>query len=274
MKNLNEFVDESKLKKNEYTDGEGLIHCSVCGKAKQVKTIFGIHRAMCECELRQAREEEQRLKEAGYRLKVKRLREYCFDTNPSLSDKTFENSEINNASLKLCYNYCTQFKSNKNDALSLILCGDVGCGKTYLACCILNKIIDDYTSSVRFITEYDFLNGYMQSNNKDSYIREYASCSLLVLDDFGTKCFNKSKPNGYLTYINDLIDARYKKGYPIIITTNLGRDFFLQKHSSIEVSRIISRLNEMAGTPIEIKANDLRRSRGEEKIKRLRELAM
>jgi len=252
---LSEKKEQRALKENEYIDKDGLIHCSVCKKPKQIKNALGIFKALCECEKKRAEEENRRLEQTEREQKQKALIKRCFSGNTVLCSKTFDGVNLENASAKLCFNYCKNWEQVKENSLSLILCGNVGSGKTYLSCCICNKIINDYCASVRFITEYDFLNGYMNSDNKDEYIASCSSCALLVLDDFGTKCFNKGKSNGYATYMNDLIDARYKKDKPMVI----------KNHSSIEEQRMFSRLFEMSGGAVQINSADMRKSIGAKK---------
>ena len=263
-------------KENEYIGAEGLIYCSVCNKPKQAITSgdFGsfVHITKCDCERKRAEQEAERIRQIERMQQIEKLTKRCFGNNKILPHNTFENSELNTSAVNLCFNYCEKWQEVKAQNVNIILCGNVGSGKTYLACCICNKLIADYYASARFITEYDFLNGYMASDNKDAYICEVAGCSLLVLDDFGTKCFNKGRANGFLTYINDLIDMRYKNGKPIVITTNLSKDMFLKAHTTIEEQRIFSRLQEMAGRPIEIKTSDLRISRADAKTAYLKSL--
>lgn len=263
-------------KENEYIGTDGLIYCSVCNKPKQSITECNTgtfkHKTQCDCERKQAEEEAERYNRIERQQRIEKLTKRCFGNNQILPRSTFENSEINSTAVKLCFNYCENWQEMKAQNVNMILCGNVGSGKTYLACCICNKIISDFQASARFITEYDFLNRYMASDSKNAYINELANCSLLVFDDFGTKCFNKGKSNGFLTYINDLIDARYKNGKPVIITTNLSKDMFLNNHSVIEEQRIFSRLREMAGRPIEIKKSDLRVSRADAKTDCLKNL--
>ena len=272
---MNDLINSEagrELKENEYIGAEGLIYCSVCNKAKQVVTAMGIFNSMCDCERERAEQEAKRQKQIENKQQINRLTKRCFGYNQIMPKNTFENSEIKTPAVTLCFNYCDKWQEVKAKSINMILCGNVGSGKTYLACCICNKIISDYLASAYFITEYDFLNGYMSSENKEAYIKDITNCSLLVLDDFGTKCFNKGKANGYLTYINDLIDTRYKTGKPIVITTNLSKDMFLNNHNTIEEQRIFSRLREMAGRPIEIKTPDLRLSRADAKADYLKSL--
>ena len=273
-----EFLNDEgrELKENEYIGADGLIYCSVCNKPKQAITEsdFGAfkHKTQCDCERKRAEEEAEQFKRIERQQRIEKLTKRCFGNNQILPRNTFENSELNSAAVKLCFNYCEKWQEVKAKNVNMILCGNVGSGKTYLACCICNKLISDFQASARFITEYDFLNGYMTATDKEAYLSEIISCSLLVLDDFGTKCFNKGKSNGFLTYINDLIDTRYKKGKPVIITPNLSKDMFLKNHSVIEEQRIFSRLREMAGRPIEIKTSDLRVSRADAKTDYLKSL--
>lgn len=92
-----------------------------------------------------------------------------------------------------------------------------GSGKTMLACCVANEIIQRNDLSVKFITTLDYLE--LCKRNSDSAmedLRTIRECSLLILDDIGTES-NKD-------WINDmlyrLINFRDSALLPTIYTSN------------------------------------------------------
>lgn len=92
-----------------------------------------------------------------------------------------------------------------------------GSGKTMLACCVANEIIQRNDLSVKFITTLDFLE--LCKRNSDSAmedLRTIRECSLLILDDIGTES-NKDWVNDMLYR---LINFRDSALLPTIYTSN------------------------------------------------------
>ena len=265
---------DRKLQASEYKGADGLIYCSVCHKAKQSTVGDFLHKSLCDCEKKERDKEAEMQRQAERRMIITKRTKACFGDNNMLPKYTFENSKYNTTAARLCFNYCENWQDVKANSRSIILCGGVGVGKTYLACCICNKLIADYYAIVHFITEYDFLNGYMASDNKAEYINDVCNCDLLVIDDIGIKWYKQNGvASGYLNYINDLIDKRYNNGKPVVVTTNLNKELFLKERETTDEQRVFSRLAAMAGNPVYIKGSDnIRQSQADAKTEYIRGL--
>ena len=272
-----DFQAERELHEGEFLK-EGLIHCSVCKKPRQAISILDDgtkfkHKVLCDCEQKKNDEREKVFRQAQKERAVTALKNSCFDT-PEFMKHTFEASAHSGGAYKLCFNYCEKWQEVRAKRISLLICGKVGGGKTYLACCICNKLIMDYNASVKFITEYDYLNLYTASKEREELLFSLSKPDLLVLDDFGSKCYKKNaEANGFLSFVNDLIDTRYKKGKQLVITTNLNKDLFNRgSFSSVDEERIFSRIIEMTGAPIEVVSADFRQEKAQAKANFLRGL--
>ena len=276
-----EFLDlqnDVKPGENEYLGEDGLIYCSVCNKPKQAlgELKCGMvmkHRSQCDCEKKMMEEQKRKSEAEEKRRIVSLLRKRCFENSKAI-ECTFENSLLNNAAYKLCFNYCEKWDEVKAKNISLLICGRVGGGKTYLASCVCNKLIMDYNVSAKFITEYDYINLYSASKEREALLDKLSDYSLLVLDDFGSKSYKKNaESNGYLSFVYDLIDTRYKLEKPVIITTNLPKELFKNnEYSGFDEQRIFSRIIEMTGTPIEVVSADMRKNKAKKKEDYLRTL--
>ena len=274
-----DFQSEREMHEGEFMK-DGLIHCSECKKPRQAISVLNDgtefkHKVLCDCEQKKKKKKEKVFRQAEKERVVVALKNSCFDT-PEFMRYTFENSAHSGGAYKLCFNYCEKWEEARAKRISLLLCGKVGGGKTYLACCVCNKLIMDYNANVKFITEYDFLNLYTSSKNREELLNSLSKPALLVLDDFGSKCYKKNaEANGFLSFVNDLIDTRYKMGKQLVITTNLPKDLFnCGSFANIDEERIFSRIIEMTGAPIEVVSADYRQEKAQAKADFLRGLVL
>lgn len=94
-----------------------------------------------------------------------------------------------------------------------------GSGKTMLACCLANEVIERYGTVVKFCSVTDYLNLVIEkSSEAKEQIESFRNCGLLVLDDIGVQT---EKKEWVSTALFDLIDERYRNLRPTIYTSNL-----------------------------------------------------
>ena len=105
-----------------------------------------LFRRQCKCD----REEESLRKEKEEADHIRRLREECFITSRNLINCTFDRVIApDRQEVIIAKNFVKNFKELSKDNNGLIFHGNVGTGKTYLAACIANKIIEDYQIRVK-----------------------------------------------------------------------------------------------------------------------------
>lgn len=154
-------------------------------------------------------------------------------------------SKENEALVELCkkyFNYETEKKS-------LVLCGNVGAGKTRLAVAILRNLValphpfssDGWrkSSSIFLIADEFFqkLNDVVRQSSKLDLINRFLMHDVCCLDDLSIENFTPAKQeNLYL-----LINRAYVDDKRLIITTN----FTMEQLKEID-PRIADRLKEMA----------------------------
>jgi DNA replication protein DnaC len=148
-----------------------------------------------------------------------------------------------------CKNFVRHFNKNHDN---LLLLGNTGVGKTFLANCIAKELLD-HGYTVIYLTAFrlfDILEKHKFSKDEDSslaasnqfdYILE---CDLLIIDDLGTE-LNNSFTNSQLYLI---INERLLRQKSTIVSTNLslpninttyGERIFSRIVSSYSVQRII-----------------------------------
>lgn len=243
----------NKVNDGDYYDDKGLLYCGKCHTAKQVEvTILGQVRrpyclCHCEAEKRKKEEEERKLNE-----KRKEMRRKCFN-DEAMQSWTFANDDLSNEKVtKAMQNYVDNFPELKKQGKGLLLYGHCGTGKTYAACEVANALIDKGYSVL--VTNFaKVLNSLQGTYEKQEYIDDINSNSLLVLDDLGIE---RDTPFAREQVYN-IIDARYRAGLPMIITTNLTMDK-IKATEDIDNMRIYDRILEKC-FPIEINGENRRR---------------
>lgn len=243
----------------DYIDSEGLLCCGKCHTRKQTIIVLANGkqlkpRCVCKCEQERMHEEEEKRKANELAEKVKELRKMGFP-DAEMSRFTFENDDnandyISGVAHRYVDNFVDMYKMHKG----LLLYGAVGTGKTYIAACIANALIDrGYTCLVtNFARLTNTISGMYEG--KQEYIDELNRFSLLVIDDLASE-----RDTEYMNEtIMNIIDARYRSGKPLIVTTNLTAQE-LNQPKDIRKKRVYSRLLEMC-VPLEVKGTDRRKN--------------
>lgn len=122
----------------------------------------------------------------------------------------------------------------------LLFWGNVGTGKTFLAGCIANALLEQkipvlMTSFPKILNAL----GGLYSAERNKYLASLNRYTLLVIDDMGIE-----RESQYtLETVYTVIDERYKSGKLFIITTNIQLDI-LGNPQDIEHARIYDRIME------------------------------
>lgn len=246
----------SMTEENTYTGQDGLQYCKHCGGARQRKLnvplvgerVVGI---MCDCMIAEERRKDQQQKENENSIR----RKICFaETN--MHKWTFQNSDGNNPKMEeVMQNYVNNFPAFRMEGKGLLLWGTVGTGKTYMAACIANALIDEGYKVL--MTNFASLTNKIQGmfDGKQNFINSLNNYALLIIDDLGAE----RKSEFMQEMVFNIIDSRYRSGLPMIITTNLSIEE-IKKPKDISNSRIYDRILERCH-PIEISGGSKRRKK-------------
>ena len=210
----------------------------------------------------QKEKEEQERKEY-----TEKLRNRAF-SDVRLKGWTFENDDRSNPHISsVAKKYVQHFFDMQQRGKGLLLYGGVGTGKTYIAACIVNALVEHGTSCK--LTNFSRLaNEWMarEFTEKQNFLDGLNTYDLLVIDDLGSE-----RSTDFMNeLIYSVIDTRHKSGKPLIVTTNLSGDN-LKHPADIHSERVFSRLFEMC-IPIEVKGTDRRKLKLRDADKDLKEM--
>lgn len=236
---------------------DGLLYCGKCHTKKQRYIEILGHRklvgCLCSCgaaDYEKARRAEQ---ETQRKINLDRKRSQGFPDR-AMMEWTFDTDDGANPELSgICKRYVEHFDEMLADGKGLLFYGTVGTGKTFMASCIANALIDKGYSCL--VTNFARITNELQSdfNKRQAYFDRLNQYSLIVLDDFASE-----RDTEYMgEIVMNVIDARYRVKKPIIITTNLSGEEF-DNPSDVRRQRVFSRLFEMC-LPYEVKGKDRRK---------------
>lgn len=240
-----------------YIDKDGLATCSNChGKREVIIEVLGrVRKVNCVCKCQQAaiKAEEEAVERRARLRQVEELRRTGF-TDKQLMAWTFENDDGSQPKLfKIAKKYVENFEELKKEGKGLLLYGGVGCGKTYAAASIANALVDKEIPAM--VTNFARIANKLQEkfDKKQAYLDSLNKFDLLVIDDLGAERSTEFMQE----IVYNVVDARYRSGLPMIITTNLSIDTIKNPENTAE-SRIYDRILEKC-FPVEVKGSSHRR---------------
>lgn len=263
---------ETTPQPEDYTGEDGLIYCGKCRTPKQryfpegMKTL-GIdrHRIDCDCEKAERMEREAAEQRRKHLDTVEELKRRCF-SDRAMEKWNFENDNGQTPQMKYAHRYVQKWEHVKENNMDYFLWGDPDCGKSYLAACIANGLIEKEIS-VRMTSFPIILNDLGASfEGRNEYIERLCRFPLLIIDDLGTERGTEYA----LEHVYNVIDSRYRTRKPLIVTTNLTLEE-LKKPQDTAHARIYDRLFEMCA-PIRFTGENLRRITAQKKLDRLKAL--
>lgn len=246
-------LDTQKPRPGDF-EVNGILYCGKCKKPRQgymdvpsptagdqhdtirVKVGFTCDCDKAEDERKQAAEQKKKDLE-----RIKKLRSISLMDERMKESRfgTFEETKYNTQNLKLCRKYVNKFDQMMEENQGLLFWGDVGTGKSFAAACIANALLDKMhpvvmTSFVKLISAMD-----ADRSISERLINQLNTADLVIFDDLGTE----RSTDTALEKVYNIIDSRYRRKRPMIVTTNVTMDQ-MKEEADLRYRRIYDRLFE------------------------------
>lgn len=269
LDNLNEKMEQNAIKNESDYIKNGLLYCGKCNTAKQCEVEILNQKkkyyCICKCEAEKRDKEIKLQEEMEEKRKIEALKTKGLQDREAIN-WNFANADTNKY-IEKAKIYCNNWKEMYENNIGLIFWGDVGTGKTFVAGCIANYLLDKKIPVL--MTNFSkIINDLMEFKieNKNKYLQELNKYKLLIIDDLGAE----RQSDFALEQVFNVIDNRYKNGQPTIITTNLTLQE-IKTPENIKYKRIYDRVLEMC-TPMKFTGESRRKIQASKKIENLRKM--
>mgnify|MGYP001028766625 FL=1 len=257
---------------DDYYGKDGLLHCGKCHTPKEAFFAKGIalmgknkHPIECSCQRTEREKQETLISQQKHNDLVRRLKAEGF-SDPSMLDWTFENDNGRSPQMHHAHRYVEQWQTMRTENIGLLFWGGVGTGKSFLAGCIANALMEQEVP-VHMTNFAHILNEMNNSfSGRNEVVDRLCRYPLLIIDDFGMERSTEYA----LEQIYNIVDSRYRSRKPLIVTTNLTSDEIRRPQDTAH-ARIYDRLLEMC-VPISCIGVSFRKEIAQEKLERLKEL--
>ena len=138
--------------------------------------------------------------------------------------RTVQGAEGMGKALGACKDYVAQFTGNYAAGRSLVLSGNVGNGKTHLACAMVQAVIREHGAQAVIVTAAEIIRVFKGAMDRSAeysdrdVLDELSSFDLLVIDEVGAQSGSAYE----LGVLHEVIDRRYQFVLPTVVVSNLA----------------------------------------------------
>lgn len=215
------------------------LYCQTCDIYRAYKFVYKLgerftyKRERCQCDdfedARREREYIAALTKNIYRSESGMSKELLAKSLDQLHEIKRTSNSKESRSLREAVEIAREYIASWPNVQTLVLSGDVGCGKTHIACSIGSVLIEDHSACVRFTNVPKLLGQIGQSFNYKGDdppadpMPGLIDASLLIIDELAELSFGWQKDALYR-----LINSRYERDGVNVVTTNLRSLLALQ----------------------------------------------
>lgn len=261
----------------DYTGDDGLLYCGKCHTPKQTRLSFNpltgeraetIVRASCQCQQEADEEAERRAVRDRFRLDMARRREDGLSCPDGLRYTFAQDDRQQPKVSDACQRYVECWDEMRANNIGVLFYGSVGTGKSFLASCIGNGLLDRQVpvAATNFPRLLNLLQGTYE---KQALLDRLSIYKLLIVDDLGVE-----RDSAYAEeQIFNIIDARSSSELPVIVTTNLTLEE-LEHPTSMQYARIYDRVLEMCPIRLKLAGASRRKANASEREQLARQILL
>lgn len=224
----------------EYHDKENDMYiCKKCGKPT-VKFIMLYHnikpvyaRVTCDCVIWDKVSYEKRERETDKQNKINELKKSSL-MGQRYVGCSFEETKVLTPQFRdafeFCQVYAVEASHMKSSGRGAFLYGNPGCGKTHLISCMANCMTENLhacmftnVSEILKSIKATFKNSFQDTEKR--IMDRLGNVDFLFLDDLGAEQVQRNEEDTWAQEkVFDVINTRYNKKLPVIITSNYSLD--------------------------------------------------
>ena len=203
---------------DDYIGDDGLIYCGSCHTKKQCLTprilTFEPRIVSCPCKCQQERETAEKAQSELFQ----RVRRNTANANIPTHYGNTKLEMLDEANRNFAVRYLADFYENSGDTIGLLLYGDVGTGKSFLASCLANDMLSK-GYSVRWLSAMQIVEqgAFYSDEDYRRYVDDIIRPDVLIIDDLGAERGTEFA----MERVFSLVDTRVSSDKPLIVTTNV-----------------------------------------------------
>lgn len=268
---------ETHEEPGDYVGEDGLLYCGKCHTPKQTRLPFNpltgdrsetVVRAACQCQREADEEAERRAVRERFQMDMARRREDGLSCPDGLRYTFAQDDRQQPKVSDACQRYVECWDEMKANNIGVLFYGSVGTGKSFLASCIGNGLLERRVpvAATNFPRLLNLLQGTYE---KQALLDRLSIYKLLIVDDLGVE-----RDSAYAEeQIFNIIDARSSSELPVIVTTNLTLEE-LEHPTSMQYARIYDRVLEMCPIRLKLAGESRRKSNASEREQLARKLLL
>lgn len=205
-------------KRKLYIGSDGLHYCEVCNTPVEKKLpneFLGPDYKVtikCKCQREKQEQEERQRKEREHKELVRRNKGICFHER-RMWEWTFENDNGSNSAMDTAKKFVENWDEIVKKKCGLLLWGGVGSGKTYVAACIANALLEQEKTVL--MTDFATISN-ISVFDAENYVAALSRYDLLIVDDLGAERTSEFPMQNVFNVIN----RRWESGKPLIVQVN------------------------------------------------------
>lgn len=257
---------------------DGLLYCGRCHTPKTVLLVClelagtdepRLFPIACQCQEQAAEEERQKVAAAEFSATMRGRWDRCgFHDSGLLRHKFSADDGGQQQITDTLKRYVSKWDDMRRNNVGILLYGPVGTGKSFLASCLCNAVLERQMSVCA--TSFSRILNIMQSSpDRQAVLDRLEGFQLAFIDDPGSE---RDTPYA-IEQIFSVIDSRYRIKKPVLITTNLTLKQ-MESPENLAYSRIFDRVLEMCPVRLAVTGKSRRVGLAEERRKLARELLL